>query len=74
VRPFYLNLTAVGHWRSSARSPSCLDVTSQSSGLDLCGRPDDLHQHNLTSRFRVETGLANVLRKEAVADVINQEN
>ncbi|AUT52542.1 hypothetical protein C2L66_12265 [Paraburkholderia caribensis] len=50
------------------RSPSCLGVTPQSSALDLHGRPDDLHRRDLTLRFRVETGLANVLRKEAVAE------
>lgn len=57
-----------------ARSPSCVGVTSQSSALDLHGHYDDLHRRDLTLPFRVETGLANVLRKEAVAELITQES
>jgi hypothetical protein len=57
-----------------ARSPSCVGVTSQSSALDLHGHYDDLHRRDLTLPFRMETGLANVLRKEAVAELITQES
>lgn len=33
----------------------------------------DVHWHDLTLRFRGNTGLANVLRKEAIANLVNQE-